>query len=309
MNFPCVGALVLCCLAAVSLRADEPRPWTVKGNLPRDRFVVQAHRGAGELAEENTLEAFTLGWSLNCVPEADVRTTKDGVIVPFHDANFARVVRDVDPVLAKKGVKDLTFDELRRLDVGAWRGDTFTGRRVGRLREIFEAMRPEPSRRLYLDIKDVDLDQLAGEVKEAGVGRQVIFASTKYPLLRRWKALLPDGQTLLWMGGTEAELGKRFESLRETNFADVTQLQIHVHLVRPAEEITRTTADPFEESDAFLRARFDEVRGRGILAQSLPWKGSTAGVYQKLLDLGCMSFATDHPHATWEAIDAYYAAP
>src|SRR5438309_9548772 len=67
--------------------------WTVRGHVPVGEFIVQAHRGAGELAEENTLEAFQLGWKLGCVPESDLRTTRDGVIVAFHDDNFSRVVK------------------------------------------------------------------------------------------------------------------------------------------------------------------------------------------------------------------------
>src|SRR5207248_1069694 len=70
--------------------------WNVKDHVPLEKFLIQAHRGAGELAPENTLAAFELGWKLNCAAEADLRTTSDGVIVAFHDENFARVVKGVD---------------------------------------------------------------------------------------------------------------------------------------------------------------------------------------------------------------------
>lgn len=309
MTRPLTFALIIL-LSAASAHGQsvERSPWTVRGNIPVEDFIIQAHRGAGELAEENTIEAFELGWSLNCIPEADVRTTKDGVIVPFHDANFARVVRGVSPELAKKGVRDLTFAELQKLDVGAWRGEEFEGRRVGTLREVFDVMRKDRSRRLYLDIKEVDLKELAQELREADVAAQVIFASTKYPLIREWKALVPESKTLLWMGGTEEALGKRFEELRKTNFEAVDQLQIHTNLAKPIDQIDRGTKDPFKESDAFLIARGEELRQHGILYQTLPWKGTAPGVYAKLLDLGFMSFATDHPKVTWEAVRNYYEA-
>ncbi|AMV38616.1 glycerophosphodiester phosphodiesterase [Planctomyces sp. SH-PL62] len=287
-----------------SVRAEPP--WTVREHIPPGEFIVQAHRGAGELAEENTIEAFELGWSLGCIPEADVRTTKDGVIVPFHDATFARVVRGVDAETAKKGVGDVTFEELSKLDVGAWKGERFSGRRVGPLRDVFAAMGSDPARRLYLDIKQVDLPQLAKEAAEAGVASRVILASTNYPLIRRWKALSPESKTLLWMGGSEDALLRRFEELRATDFADVDQLQIHTNLARPVAEIRRDSRDPFKESDAFLIARGEELRRHGVLYQTLPWGGSTPDVYAKLLDLGFMSFATDHPKATWEAVRRYY---
>ena len=132
------ATLLLSQVVAIAAWADEP--WRVVAHLPIDQFIVQAHRAAGDLAEENTPHAFELGWSLGCVPEADIRQTSDGVIVPFHDANFARVVKDVGPELAKKGVQDVTFAELRKLDVGSWKGEEFAGRRVVRLQDVFAMM-------------------------------------------------------------------------------------------------------------------------------------------------------------------------
>ena len=289
--------------------AAPPAGWTVRDHLPLDQFTIQAHRGAGELSEENSLEAFRLGWKLNCIPESDVRTTKDGVIVAFHDNNFARVVKDVSPELAKKGVKDVTFDELQKLDIGSFKGERFAGRRVPRLADVFALMKGNPQRRLYLDIKDVDLPKLAGEAKAQGVEKQVIFASTKYDLLRAWRKLVPDGHTLLWMGGTEDKLNQRFEELRTTSFADVTQLQIHTRLPDGVTTIARDAANPFTLSDKFLRERGDELRRHNILYQTLPWGGATREIYWKLLDLGFMSFATDHPDVTWAAVREYYQQP
>jgi hypothetical protein len=109
------------------------------------------------------------------------------------------------------------------------------------------------------------------------------------------------------MGGTEAQLNDRFEELRAAKFADVTQLQIHTHLIKDASAVDRQTVDPFAESDAFLLDRGKELRDQGILYQTLPYGGSTRGVYAKLLDLGLMSFANDHPEVTWAAVKNYYA--
>src|ERR1044071_6274608 len=124
--------LTLCTLLLVprpAPAADKPpSDWTVRNNLPPEKFVIQSHRGAGELAPENTLEAFELGWKLGTTPESDLRTTSDGVIVAFHDANFERTVKNAPPELQKKGVKDISFAELSKLDVGGWKGEKFEGR-------------------------------------------------------------------------------------------------------------------------------------------------------------------------------------
>jgi len=297
----------------MSLTAAEPqsRPssppksdWTVRDHIPIKQFIMQSHRGAGELAPENTLEAFELGWKLGTWPEADVRTTKDGVIVAFHDNTFERVVRKIPPEMAKKGVKDITFEQLSKLDVGAWKGDNFSGRRVAKINDVFAIMKSKPERHLYLDIKNVDLKQLAKDAKQYGVESQVALASTKYEIIREWKSLVPNTMTLLWMGGTEQELRKRIEDLRKTDFADVTHLQIHVRLKEGA---SPDDADPFTPSSAFLVEVGREVRPRKIVYQTLPWGATEQKIYWKLLDLGVMSFATDHPEVTLEAVRKYYA--
>ncbi|MEA3207431.1 MAG: glycerophosphoryl diester phosphodiesterase [Chthoniobacter sp.] len=114
--------------------------------------MVQSHRGAGVLAEESTIEAFELGWKLGTYPESDLRATKDGVIVSFHDDNFGRVVKDASPESKKKGVKDLTWAELSQLDVGSWKGEQFKGRRVLTMATVFEIMRAHPERHIYMDV-------------------------------------------------------------------------------------------------------------------------------------------------------------
>jgi glycerophosphoryl diester phosphodiesterase len=285
-----------------TLMAAAPHNWTVRDHVPVEHFVVQAHRGAGVLAPENTLAAFELGWKLNCVPEADVRTTKDGVIVAFHDNDFARVVVDVTPELAKQGVKDLTFAELQKLDVGG-------GQRVLRMSEIFATMAGKPDRAMYLDIKQVDFDQLAKEVREAGVEKQVTLATPRHADIQKWRSLIPESQTLLWVGSnSDAGLEKKFEALRAANFEGITQVQVHTHL-REHVAIKRDERKLFKESDDYLRARGDELRGRKILYQTLPYGAGADSpeVYWKLLDLGFMSFATDHPEVTWDAVKRYYA--
>jgi len=280
-------------------------PWNVRDHVKLDQFVIQSHRGAGELAEENTLEAFELGWKLGTYPESDVRTTKDGVIVAFHDDNFARVVKGIPAEMAKKGVADVTFEELSAMDVGSWKGEQFKGRRVSRLSEVFERMKGHPERHLYLDIKNVDLKKLAEQVQAAGVGRQVVLASPKHATILEWKALLPESDTLFWMPGTEEAKRKSLEALRMAEFKGITQLQVHVRLPGDAKDVQ--PGEPFSPSRSFLIALSTELADRGILFQTLPYGAKDAALYWQLLDLGLASFATDHPDVTLQAVREYYA--
>ncbi|MDB6027077.1 MAG: Glycerophosphoryl diester phosphodiesterase [Verrucomicrobiales bacterium] len=298
------GIIAAVCVTLPSPAVEAPEAktqWTVRGHVPPDKFVIQSHRGAGELVPENTQEAFELGWKLGTVPESDLRTTKDGVIVTFHDGNFKRTVKNVKPAMAKKGVVDITYAELSKFDVGGWKGEEFNGRHVPKVSDIFKLMTGKPERLLHLDIKNIDLQQLAKEVREHKVEKQVIFTTPKHDLMREWKKIVPESQTLLWMGGTEEELKKRFEELRAADFSGITELQIHVRL-----NTNSASAEPFNLSRDFIRATGEELRGRKILFQCLPWGVTDAKVYWQLLDLGVESFATDFPKITLQAVRDYY---
>lgn len=301
----CAGlSILLCNGSAQGQPPGVPAAWTVRGHLPPEQFVIQSHRGAGELAPENTIEAFELGWKLGTWPEADVRTTQDGVIVAFHDGNFKRTVKNPPPELAKKGVKDITFTELSKLDVGGWKGEAFQGRRVSKISDVFKLMTGRPERRLYLDIKNADLNQLAAEVRAGKVVSQVVFTSPDYALIRSWKKLVPESMTLNWMGGTEAELKERLGKLRAEKFADLTQVQLHVRV-----NTNSASVEPFTLSRDFLRATGNELRQHSVIFQSLPWGVAEPKVYWQLMDLGVMAFATDHPEITVQAVRDYYAKP
>src|SRR5262245_37749866 len=113
-------SIFFCAVFSFAAAATEvSSDWNVRDHVPLKKFIIQSHRGAGVLAAENTIEAFELGWKMGTVPESDLRTTKDGVIVAFHDADFSRVVKNASAELKKKGVKDVAFAELSKLEVGA----------------------------------------------------------------------------------------------------------------------------------------------------------------------------------------------
>lgn len=84
------------------------------------RPLVVGHRGVPTLHPENTLAGFRRAVALGLdAIELDVRVTRDGRAVVFHDASVERLTG------VRRGVSDLTWDELSALrirteiDVGA----------------------------------------------------------------------------------------------------------------------------------------------------------------------------------------------
>lgn len=108
--------------------------------------LITAHRGASQDAPENTLSALRLGFEQGAdAGECDVRLTRDGEAVLMHDANTRRTAG------RSLVVADTSLAELRRLDVGAWRGPPWFGEHVPTLAEALNVI--PAGRRLLIEIK------------------------------------------------------------------------------------------------------------------------------------------------------------
>ncbi len=77
--------------------------------------LIIGHRGASAIAPENTLTAFSRALSDGADGiEFDVRLARDDTAVVIHDAVLGRTA------LRSGEVAKLSFDELKRVDVGTW---------------------------------------------------------------------------------------------------------------------------------------------------------------------------------------------
>ena len=118
----------------------------------RQHVDIICHRGASEHAFENTLEAFRATFELGADGnEIDIRQTKDGVLVVFHDDMLDR---NLD---AYGDVSDVTWDELQRYrfrNPGRF-GDQC---RIPTLVEVFELHRRFRGL-MHLDIKRQGMDR------------------------------------------------------------------------------------------------------------------------------------------------------
>jgi glycerophosphoryl diester phosphodiesterase len=120
-------------------------------------FDLQGHRGARGYAPENTLPGFERALALGVTTfELDVGVSRDGVVVIHHD-------RRLNPDLARGPdgrwvaapaplIRELSFDELQRYDVGQIRPASdyalrfprqraIDGARIPALRDLFERYR------------------------------------------------------------------------------------------------------------------------------------------------------------------------
>ncbi len=97
--------------------------------------LIIAHRGASHDAPENTLAAFKLAWEQEADGiEGDFRLTKDGRIVCIHDATTKRTAG------VNLNIASATYDQLRDLDVGSWKGKNWKGQRIATLEQVLKVV-------------------------------------------------------------------------------------------------------------------------------------------------------------------------
>jgi glycerophosphoryl diester phosphodiesterase len=102
------------------------------------RPVVLAHRG-GSMFTENTIEAFKASEQARVFSiETDVRTTKDGIAILFHDADLLRVAG------INKKISETNYSDIQNIELTDG----------GRVPTLVQALQALPLMRFNLDIKD-----------------------------------------------------------------------------------------------------------------------------------------------------------
>lgn len=159
------------------------------------RPIVIAHRGASNLAPENTLASFRLAKALGADGiEFDVQLTSDRQLVVAHD-----YLTDLKAGV-RGNIPDMTFDEVRQLDVGSWKSPEFAGEKVPTPAEVLDIARD--MKMVHVEMKpylnrDYDLlvDKTLQAIVDAGMEDRVVVTSFEYDLLRKVKEQMPQMPT------------------------------------------------------------------------------------------------------------------
>ena len=138
---------------------------------PSRPVQVIAHRGASGQAPENTQPAL-----VRCIEdgfewaEIDVRLSRDGRHLVWHDPDLGKLGK------GSVKVRETDLQELVAADAGGWFAPRFRGEHLLTLRQALVLSKNRLN--LYLDCKDVDPGQLARDIREEGMERQVIVFDT-----------------------------------------------------------------------------------------------------------------------------------
>lgn len=152
---------------------------------------VIGHRGASNLAPENTLAAFELAFMLTLDGvELDIQRSVDGELIVFHDEDLSRTTNGTGWVGEK------TLAELQTLDAGGWFDLRYEGESIPTLSEVFELMRVNEMT-LFLELKDPhfypDIEiEVANIIREYQFENRVQVRSFDHEALKTFHHIAPE---------------------------------------------------------------------------------------------------------------------
>lgn len=259
-------------------------------------LFFQAHRGGLDEVPENTLPALDHAWSIpGAVPEVDIQTTQDGVMVILHD-DTPRRTTNAPAEWADRKLAEIPYTEVRTWDAGAWFGQAYAGTPVPTLDAVLEKLKEKPDRQIYLDLKAVDIEALIAKLKAAGVTDRVIFVHGSPEACKRLSGAWPGARTMTWLSGDPARIKGRFRELAREKFDGISQIQLHL---RPKEG-----AGPgeYELDWPFLEEAMKTATDAGVDLQVRPFVFDPPAL-RALVDLGVRWYVADAPAALRSALD------
>ena len=146
------------------------------------KVLIIAHRGASAYEPENTLRSVKRALELGVdMVEIDAQASRDGQIIVIHDAKVDRTTN------GKGYVRDMTLDELKRLDAGL-------GERIPTLEEVIRLVGGRAQ--LVVEIKVPGIEEKVLQIIEKNrVESKALITSFHHPVIKRVRELSPNMRT------------------------------------------------------------------------------------------------------------------
>lgn len=201
--------------------------------------LIIAHRGASATAPENTIAAFRKAIEEGADGlEFDVRLTKNGVPVVFHDATLKRIANKSFRIL------NLTSDELQTVDAGSWFNNKFplkanadfSRERISTLQETLNFL-SDFKGLIYIELKCKNdeiaqlVENVAKVIRNSNLLSRIIVKSFKLTAIKQIKKLVPEVCTAaLFAPKIMAILRKQSRLVEKAQEYKADQLSLHFSL-------------------------------------------------------------------------------
>jgi glycerophosphoryl diester phosphodiesterase len=302
------------------------------GALAAHAFDLQGHRGARGLLPENTLAAFAKALSLGVTTlEMDAAITKDDVVIVSHDpALNPNITRGPDgKFLDKRGpvIKDSTYAELQRYDVGRLKPDTnyakgfpdqvpVDGARMPKLSEVFDLVKRSGNTHVQFDIEtkvfplapedtlapDAFARRLVKEIRAAGMEKRTMIQSFDWRTLQVIQKEAPEIRTVyltarrsfldnICTGAGATKPTSKPDECGPSAWTAGFQLKDHGSVARMVKAAGGHTWSPYHgDLDRALR---DEAKALGLVV--VPWTVNDPAAIAKVMDLEPDGIISDRP--------------
>lgn len=165
--------------------------------------LIIAHRGASAVTPENTIAAFQQAIADGADGlEFDVRITKNGVPIVFHDSTLRRVANQ------NVRISNLTSEELGKLDAGSWFNERnpnkanplFSREIISTFEDILDFVKDYQGL-IYVELKGAAaeisplVEAVAKIISRSNLLPNIIIKSFKLEAIRQIKTLVPEVKT------------------------------------------------------------------------------------------------------------------
>jgi glycerophosphoryl diester phosphodiesterase len=285
---------------------------------PAHAFDLQGHRGARGLAPENTLPSFRKALELGVdTIECDMAVTKDDVVVIHHDLRLnPDIARGPDGQwLDKPGpnIRDLTFDELQKYDVGRLKPGTkyaqdfpdqqpVDGTRIPRLSDLFDLVKKSGNAKVGFDcetkISPLEPDatlppeafakRVVAEIRKHGMAERTMIQSFDWRTLQVVQKEAPEIRTMYL--SSPRTLKPEADGRPSPWLAGFAPEQ---HGSVP-KAVKAAGGKIWAPNQTYLTPELlAEARSLGITV--IPWTVNDPKMMTKLLDMGVDGIITDRP--------------
>lgn len=245
--------------------------------------IVIAHRGASAYAPENTLAAIKKAIEMGVdMVEIDVQLTKDKQIVLMHDLTVDRTTN------GKGRVKDLSFNEIRKLDAGSWFAPQFAGEKVPTLEEVIETVKGKC--KLLIEVKRV-------KTKKPEIEAKIIQLIDKYNA-HKWCIVQ----------SFETEVVKNIQAIDNTiECHKLVTMNLSVLPLHLDSRIKTGTIYKYKSVQAINpyfkmlnKRKVDKIHGRG--QKILTWTVNEKEDMKRMIELGVDGIITNYPDRLMELL-------
>lgn len=153
------------------------------------RPLLLAHRGFSGNYPENSPLAFRMAVEKTAADgfESDVHITKDGKLVIFHDASVERTSNGTG------FIKNMTYDELLSLDIGAWKSPEFAGQHIWTFGQLLDFCK-ETKMLLNMELKNYEVfyenleQRVIDEICKRQMQEQVFVSSFNHISMQHFRS-------------------------------------------------------------------------------------------------------------------------